>query len=88
MAERIRLRIRSLVIINIIPDSTTPPASSNGGTSSSPGTAQGGSSSYPQPPPGSSYVSPATYMHVARQLDAITNGYWQFNGVDPSESNN
>ena len=88
MAERIRMRIRALVVIDIIPDSTTPPASSNGGTSSTPGTAQGGSSSYRQPPPTSSYVSPATYTHVARQLDALTNGYWQFNGVDPSQSSN
>ena len=88
MAERIRIRIRAVVVIDIIRDSTTPPASSNGGTSSTPGTAQGGSSSYRQPPPTSSYVSPATYTHVARQLDALTNGYWQFNGVDPSQSSN
>ena len=80
------MRIRALVFIDIIPDSTTPPASSNGGTSSSPGTAQGGSPSYRHPPPG--YVSPETYYHVARQLDAVTNGNWQFNGVDPSQSSN
>ena len=82
MAERIRMRIRALVVIDIIPDSTTSPASSNGGTSSTPGTAQGGSSYDHQPPPGSSHVSLATYIHVARQLDAL------INGVDPSQSSN
>ena len=82
MAERIVMRIRALVVIDIIPDSTTSPASSNGGTSSTPGTAQGGSSSDHQPPPGSSHVSLATYIHVARQLDAL------INGVDPSQSSN
>ena len=82
MAERIRMRIRALVVIDIIPDSTTSPASSNGGTSSTPGTAQGGSSYDHQPPPGSSHVSLATYIHVARQLDAL------INGVDQSQSSN
>ena len=82
MAERIVMRIRALVVIDIIPDSTTSPASSNGGTSSTPGTAQGGSSYDHQPPPGSSHVSLATYIHVARQLDAL------INGVDPSQSSN
>ena len=82
MAERIVMRIRALVVIDIIPDSTTSPASSNGGTSSTPGTAQGGSSYDHQPPPGSSHVSLATYIHVARQLDAL------INGVDQSQSSN
>ena len=86
MAERIRMRIRASVVIDIIPHYTTPSASSNGGTSTTPTSAPGGSPSYSQPPP--VYVSLATYYHVARQLDAITNGNWQYNGVDPSQSSN
>ena len=86
MAERIRMKITASVVIDITRDDTTPSASSNSGTSTTPTSPPGGSPPYSQPPP--VYVSLETYYHVARQLDAITNGNWQYNGVDPSQSSN
>ena len=35
MAERVRLRMRAYVVIDIVPETTAPPPSFNGGTSSS-----------------------------------------------------
>ena len=92
MAERIRLRIRAYVIIDIIPDTTSTPPSFNGGSSSSPGTAPVGSPVFHQPPPGYSSAPfqprPGYYTDLARQLDVLTSSYRQIYGVDPSESSN
>ena len=93
MAERVRLRIRAYVIIDIVPETTAPPPSFNGGSSSSPGTAPVGSPVFHQPPPGYSSAPfqtrcPGYYTAVARQLDALTSQYRQIYGVDPSESSN
>ena len=92
MAERIRLRVRAYVIIDIVPDPTTTPPSFNGGSSSSPGTAPVGSPAFHQPPPGYSSAPfqprPGYYTSIARQLDSLTNSYRQIYGVDPSESSN
>ena len=102
MAERIRMRIRAFVIIDIIPNPTSStPASFNGGTSSSPGTASVGSPAFRQPPPGYDpqlarqlnssapfQPRPGYYTELARQLDVLTSGYRQIYGVDPSESSN
>ena len=92
MAERIRMRIRAYVIIDIIPDPTSTPSSFNGGSSSTPGTAPVGSPVFRQPPPGYSSAPfqprPGYYTDLARQLDVLTSGYRQIYGVDPSESSN
>ena len=94
MAERIRLRIRAYVIIDIIPDTTSSPPSFNGGSSSStPRMAPVGTPPYRQPPPGFSSppVQPRpeySTTDFARRLDVLTSGNRQIYGVDPSESSN
>ena len=93
MAERIRLRIRAYVIIDIIPETTSSPPSFNGGSSSStPRMAPVGTPPYPPPGFSSPPVQPRLPGYYtadfARRLDVLTNGYRQIYGVDPSESTN
>ena len=81
MSDRIRIRIRAFVIIDIAPNTPATPGASNGGTSSTPVTAPVDSPAPRQPPPG---YDP----ELARQLDILTSSYRQIYGVDPSESSN
>ena len=81
MSDRIRIRIRVFVIIDIVPNPPSTPAESNGDTSSTPVTAPLDSPALLQP-------RPMYSRELARQLDILTSGYRQIYGVDPSESSN
>ena len=95
MAERIRLRIRAFVIIDIIPETTSSPPSNNGGSSSSTptvapvgtprmapvGTPRYPPPGFPSPSPGQPRLPGYLSPDFARLLGVLNNEP----RVDPSE---
>ena len=97
MAERIRLRIRAYVIIDIIPETTSSPPSFNGGSSSStprmapvgtPRMAPVGTPRFPPPGFPSPPVRPQLPGYYTGEFARLLGVLTDDPRVDPSETSN